>query len=157
MEFFSQLTEWTGALSGLLWGNPLTLLVLLGTGLYLTIRMGLVQARGFRHSIHLIAGKYSSHRDQGEVYLILGDAFLGARTSLGDDFAQRTAFWAAADMYDKAASTDPALAEDAGEKLSAIKGQYPSNEEIFFRDLKAGDSFRVGGCINASATIRTRD
>jgi AGCS family alanine or glycine:cation symporter len=67
MEFFSQLTEWTGALSGLLWGNPLTLLVLLGTGLYLTIRMGLVQARGFRHSIHLIAGKYSSHRDQGEV------------------------------------------------------------------------------------------
>ena len=67
MEFFSQLTEWTGALSGLLWGNPLTLLVLLGTGLYLTIRMGLVQVRGFRHSIHLIAGKYSSHKDQGEV------------------------------------------------------------------------------------------
>ena len=67
MEFFSQLTDWTGALSGLLWGNPLTLLVLLGTGLYLSIRMGLVQIRGFRHSIHLIAGKYSSHRDQGEV------------------------------------------------------------------------------------------
>jgi AGCS family alanine or glycine:cation symporter len=67
MDFFAQLTEWTGALSGLLWGNPLTLLVLLGTGLYLTIRMGLVQIRGFRHSVHLIAGKYSSHRDQGEV------------------------------------------------------------------------------------------
>ena len=67
MEFFTQLTDWTGALSGLLWGNPLTLLVLLGTGLYLTIRMGLVQIRGFRHSVHLIAGKYSSHRDQGEV------------------------------------------------------------------------------------------
>ena len=67
MDFFAQLTEWTGALSGLLWGNPLTLLVLLGTGLYLTIRMGLVQVRGFRHSVQLIAGKYSSPRDQGEV------------------------------------------------------------------------------------------
>ena len=67
MEFFSQLTDWTGTLSGLLWGNPLTLLVLLGTGLFLTIRMGLIQVRGFRHSVHLIAGKYSSHRDQGEV------------------------------------------------------------------------------------------
>ena len=67
MDFFAQLTEWTGTLSGLLWGNPLTLLVLLGTGLYLTIRMGLVQVRGFRHSVQLIAGKYSSHRDQGEV------------------------------------------------------------------------------------------
>ena len=41
MEFFARLTELTGELSGLLWGNPLTLLVLLGTGLYLTLRMGL--------------------------------------------------------------------------------------------------------------------
>ncbi|MGD2112424.1 MAG: sodium:alanine symporter family protein [Gammaproteobacteria bacterium] len=67
MEFIRQLTEWTGILSGLLWGNSLTLLVLLGTGCYLTIRMGLIQLRGFRHATHLIAGKYSSHIDVGEV------------------------------------------------------------------------------------------
>ncbi|MDH3872109.1 MAG: alanine:cation symporter family protein [Gammaproteobacteria bacterium] len=67
MELFQQLTIWTGELSGLLWGNPLTLLVLLGTGLYLTLRMGLVQVRGFRHAAHLIAGKFSSHKDVGEV------------------------------------------------------------------------------------------
>ena len=67
MELFQQLTTWTGELSGLLWGNPLTLLVLLGTGLYLTLRMGLVQVRGFRHAAHLIAGKFSSHKDVGEV------------------------------------------------------------------------------------------
>ena len=67
MDFFQQLTEWTGQLSGLLWGNPLTLLVLLGTGLYLTIRMGLVQLRGFRHATQLISGKYSKPEDVGEV------------------------------------------------------------------------------------------
>ena len=67
MDIFQQLTTWTGELSGLLWGNPLTLLVLLGTGFYLTLRMGLVQVRGFRHAVHLIAGKYSSHKDVGEV------------------------------------------------------------------------------------------
>ena len=67
MELFQQLTTWTGELSGLLWSNPLTLLVLLGTGLYLTLRMGLVQVRGFRHAAHLIAGKFSSHKDVGEV------------------------------------------------------------------------------------------
>ena len=67
MDFFQQLADWTGRLAGLLWGNPLTLLVLLGTGLYLTIRMGLIQVRGFRHAIHLVAGKYSSHKDIGEV------------------------------------------------------------------------------------------
>jgi AGCS family alanine or glycine:cation symporter len=67
VEFFEQLTIWTGEISGLLWSNPVTLLVLLGTGCYLTLRMGLIQLRGFRHAIHLVGGKYSSHRDVGEV------------------------------------------------------------------------------------------
>jgi AGCS family alanine or glycine:cation symporter len=67
MELFAQLTEWSGQLSGLLWGSQLTLIVLLGTGLYLTIRMGLIQLRGFGHAVSLISGKYSSHSDSGEV------------------------------------------------------------------------------------------
>jgi AGCS family alanine or glycine:cation symporter len=67
MHFFEQLTTWTGELSGLLWGSPVTLLVLLGTGFYLTVRMGLVQLRGFRHAVDLVGGKYSSHKDVGEV------------------------------------------------------------------------------------------
>ncbi len=66
-EFFQQLTDWTGRLSGLLWGNPLTLVVLLGTGVYLTLRMGFIQVRGFRHSLALIAGRYSDPSHQGEV------------------------------------------------------------------------------------------
>ncbi len=62
-----QLTEWTGELSSLLWGNYLTLIALLGTGIYLTLRMGFVQLKGFRHSIQLISGKYSDPSHQGEV------------------------------------------------------------------------------------------
>ncbi|RLA01240.1 MAG: sodium:alanine symporter family protein, partial [Gammaproteobacteria bacterium] len=64
---FEQLTEWSGQLSGLLWGSPLTLIALLGTGLYLTIRMGLIQVRGFGHAVGLISGKYSCRSDSGEV------------------------------------------------------------------------------------------
>jgi AGCS family alanine or glycine:cation symporter len=67
VEFFQRLTDWSGQLSGLLWGSPVTLAVLLGTGLYLTIRMGLIQIRGFRHAIELISGKYSCRTDAGEV------------------------------------------------------------------------------------------
>ncbi|MDH3985872.1 MAG: alanine:cation symporter family protein, partial [Gammaproteobacteria bacterium] len=62
-----QLTEWSGQLSGLLWGNILTLGILLGTGLYLTIRMGLIQVRGFTHAAALISGKYDRKTDGGEV------------------------------------------------------------------------------------------
>ncbi len=63
----ANLTAWTGKLSGLLWGNYLTLITLVGTGVYLTWRMHFVQLRGFRHALHLVQGKYSSHKDVGEV------------------------------------------------------------------------------------------
>jgi len=67
VNFLQQLTEWSGQLSGLLWGNILTLGILLGTGLYLTIRMGLIQVRGFTHATALISGKYDRKADGGEV------------------------------------------------------------------------------------------
>jgi AGCS family alanine or glycine:cation symporter len=67
MNFTQQLTAWSGQISDLLWGNPLTLIILLGTGLYLTIRMGLIQVRGFTHAAALISGKYDRRDDSGEV------------------------------------------------------------------------------------------
>ena len=67
MELVEHLTAWSGKLAGLLWGNPLTLIILLGTGLYLTVRMGLIQVRGFRHAFGLVSGKYSRRTDVGEV------------------------------------------------------------------------------------------
>ncbi|MBU1190121.1 MAG: alanine:cation symporter family protein [Gammaproteobacteria bacterium] len=66
-ELLTWLTEQSGALSGLLWGSPITLMVLLGTGLYLTLRMGFVQLRGFRHATHLVSGKYTDPQHVGEV------------------------------------------------------------------------------------------
>ncbi len=62
-----RLTELSGDLSGLLWGSWITLAALLGVGLYLSIRLGGVQIRGFRHSIHIIQGKYSCKEDRGDV------------------------------------------------------------------------------------------
>jgi len=61
------LTAFTGQIAGLLWGNPLTLLLLLGTGLYLTLRLGFIQLRGFRHATQLVGGRYSDPSHQGEV------------------------------------------------------------------------------------------
>ncbi len=66
-DFIATLTNWTGSLAGLLWNNVLTLSLLLGIGLYLTLRLGFVQLKGFRHSAALIGGKYSRPEDVGEV------------------------------------------------------------------------------------------
>ncbi len=62
-----QLTNLTGQLSGLLWGSPITLIVLLGVGIYLTFKMSFVQLRGFRHSLAVIRGHYTNKQDPGEV------------------------------------------------------------------------------------------
>ena len=64
MEFLTQIT---GSLAGALWGSEITLALLLGIGLYLTLRLGFVQLKGFRHSLQLIRGKYAKETDVGEV------------------------------------------------------------------------------------------
>ncbi len=61
------LTNCTGAIDGLLWNNILTLSLFLLTGLFLTIRMGFIQIRGFRHAVQLVRGKHDNPNDDGEV------------------------------------------------------------------------------------------
>lgn len=95
--------------------------------------------------------------DFGKAYMTLGDVIIASRTNLQDDFNQRAAFWVAADKYALAASVDPSLAAEARQKLSDYMPQYPDKEEIFFRDMKDGASYRVKGCINENTTVRSRN
>jgi tetratricopeptide (TPR) repeat protein len=94
--------------------------------------------------------------DYGKAFILLGDAIIASRDNLGDDFEQRTAFWVAADKYAKARSVDPSVAQEAAKKLNDYASQYPNNEEVFFRDMKDGDSYQVKGCINEYTTVRSR-
>jgi len=92
----------------------------------------------------------------GKAYIALGDAIIASRNNLGDDFEQRTAFWVAADKYSKAKSVDASVTADANKRITDYATQYPNNEEVFFRDLKDGDSYQVKGCINDFTTVRSR-
>jgi hypothetical protein len=98
----------------------------------------------------------ANNSNLGKAYILLGDAIIASRDNLGEEFDQRTSFWVAADKYAKARSVDPSVADEAGKKLSDYASQYPDNEEIFFRDLKEGDSYQVKGCINEYTTVRSR-
>ena len=95
-------------------------------------------------------------RNYGKAYITLGDAIIDSRDNLGGDFEKRAAFWVAADKYAKAKSVDPGVAADANKKLNDYAAQYPNHEDVFFRDLKDGDSYQVKGCINESTTVRSR-
>jgi hypothetical protein len=92
--------------------------------------------------------------DLGKAYMILGDAVIASRSELKGDFEQRAAYWVASDMFSKASTLNPSLADEARQKLSDSRAQYPNKEEVFFRDFKDGDSYQVGGCINEYTTVR---
>ena len=65
-QFIADLTTTTGKIAAALWGVP-SIILLVGTGLYLTIRLGFIQFRGFRHAVNLVQGKYDKPDDTGEV------------------------------------------------------------------------------------------
>lgn len=65
-SLITSLTEFTGRLAGYVWGIP-SIILLVGTGLYLSIRLRLIQFRGFKHSFQLISGRYDKTGDPGEV------------------------------------------------------------------------------------------
>ncbi len=98
-----------------------------------------------------------NNSDYGKAYIALGDAIIASRKQLGDDFQQQCAYWAAADMYQLASRVDPVLAEESSQKLAICASQYPNKEDIFFQDLKVGNNFRVGGCIQENTTVKSRD
>lgn len=54
------------AISGVVWG-PATIILLVGTGLYLTLRLGFVQFRLFAHSLKCVSGAYDDPHEQGDV------------------------------------------------------------------------------------------
>ncbi|MEO0335193.1 MAG: sodium:alanine symporter family protein, partial [Pseudomonadota bacterium] len=51
---------------GLLWGTPLIVL-LVGTGILMTLAMGLPQLRGLRHALDVVRGKFDDPNDPGEI------------------------------------------------------------------------------------------
>ena len=65
-NLISSLTELTGRISGYVWGLP-SIILLVGTGFYLTIRLGFIQFRGFKHAFQLITGRYDRKSDPGEI------------------------------------------------------------------------------------------
>ena len=60
------MTELLGTISGFVWGLP-TIILLVGTGILITLMMKFIQFRHFVYAWKLISGKYDNPEDEGEV------------------------------------------------------------------------------------------
>ena len=60
-----------GFLEGYVWNwppqAPLLAVVLLGTGLFITLRLGFIQVKGFKHALDITRGRYDDPEDPGDV------------------------------------------------------------------------------------------
>ena len=61
-----QLNDILSTVSGWVWGLPLIIL-LLGTGLFLSLRLIFIQVRGFAHGIGIMSGKYDDPAHKGQL------------------------------------------------------------------------------------------
>lgn len=95
--------------------------------------------------------------NNGEAYLVIGDAVTGASSNCDDGkLGERAVYWLATDYYQKAKQVDPSVAEKANQKIASARSQYPSTQDIFVYSLKEGDSFEISCPWSASTTIRAR-
>ncbi len=58
--------NWMDTLNGIVWG-PAMVVLLVGTGLYLTFRLRFIQLRHFRHALECISGKYDDPQQAGDI------------------------------------------------------------------------------------------
>ena len=95
------------------------------------------------------------HGYAGKAYLILGN--LWASATCGDTVDKWARYWAATDYYQKARSTDPAVADEASSSIASVSRYFPEASEAFMYDLTKGQSYTVScGGMSASTTVRVQ-
>ena len=95
----------------------------------------------------------------GPAYIAIGDLYVTQVGNCGSfEREDRAVYWLAVDYYERAASRDASVANQARQKARSYSGSFPSSEDLFFRGWSAGDSYQVNyGCyswIGESTTVR---
>ena len=175
-NLISSLTELTGRISGYVWGLP-SIILLVGTGFYLTIRLGFIQFRGFKHAFQLITGRYDRKSDPGEItHFQALSAALSATIGTGNIAGVATAiafggpgavFWmwvtALVGMATKYASCALALkfrtihpdGEISGGPMYTLKNGLSIFRPIKFSELKIAFKFSLNFSLTFQETIIT--
>lgn len=95
----------------------------------------------------------------GEPHILIGKLYAssGPLCGPGRGFESQVVTWPAIDSWNQAKSVDPSVASEANRLIAQYSQYMPNREDIFIRNLKAGDSFTVGCWIQRTTTIRTSD
>ena len=93
----------------------------------------------------------------GSPYILIGNMYAKSANSIypSDNVLARAVYYAAIDKFEKAKQVDPSVAEEANKLIGTYRAHLPSTEEVFMHpDLEKGKTFRIGGWIGETVTIR---
>lgn len=95
----------------------------------------------------------------GEPYILIGKLYAssGPLCGPGRGWESQIVTWAAIDKFEYAKKIDPATAQEANKWINTYKQYMPTKEDVFFRQLKTGQSFTIPCWIQEKTTIRTSD
>jgi tetratricopeptide (TPR) repeat protein len=92
--------------------------------------------------------------DLCDALMLIGDIYAASSRSFsGTNLEKSAIFWVAVDYYNKARRIDDCAA-DAANKASDYKKYFPNKEDAFMEGLQDGKSYKVGGWINETTTVR---
>jgi len=115
--------------------------------------------------LYIKESKYQEARDMArkavsldpdlcDANMLIGDIYAASSRSFsGTNLEKSAIFWVAVDYYNKARRVDDCAA-DAANKASDYKKYFPNKEDAFMEGLQGGATYKVGGWINETTTVR---
>lgn len=95
----------------------------------------------------------------GEPYLLIGNLYAssGPLCGTGRGWESQVVTWPAIDMWNKAKNIDASVSAEASALIKRYWQYMPKKEDIFFRNIKAGDTYYIPCWIQENTTVRTAD
>lgn len=100
----------------------------------------------------LEAIKYNGN--YGSPYILIAQMYASSPNWSDESALNRCTYFLAIDKLQRAKSVDPSVTAEANKLINAYAGHTPKPEDLFFLNLKKGDSVSIGGWIGESTVIR---
>ncbi len=108
----------------------------------------LSKARQYAQQAISLNGRY------GAPYILIAQMYASSPNWSDESALNRCTYFLVIDKLQRAKSVDPSVADEANKLISAYAGHTPKAEDLFFLNLKKGDSVTIGGWIGESTVIR---
>ncbi|MEG1686077.1 MAG: hypothetical protein RR319_09090, partial [Bacteroides sp.] len=90
----------------------------------------------------------------GAPYILIAQLYATSPNWSDESTLNRCTYFLVIDKLQRAKSVDPSVTSEANRLIGSYAGHTPKTEDLFFLNMKKGDSVTIGGWIGESTVIR---